>query len=264
MNFSSADFVTVNEILSDVLKLVKDEDYRLNSKGWYTSQVQQALEELSFDTFFSKGPPIIIPISDGLKIPIPKGTFNIRQLYITNGNACNVGHSQVVWYKRNFIAGTESGYIARDKYNNRDPFYKNRRSGNSRFAVGDDFRNEPTNLYYYGVHDGEINLSANCRQFKNLFIVANRISTEVGDVPLVPVYLRQAVKSFVLIEAMEVKMADEIGTAAFNQWATLLNKQVNDKDNMNNGTWITAERRVKMLDSKQREDLNEYFSRLDY
>ena len=54
MNFSPSSFITVNELLADVLKSVKDSDFKANSKGWYTSQAQQALEELSFDTYFDE------------------------------------------------------------------------------------------------------------------------------------------------------------------------------------------------------------------
>ena len=53
MDLSPHNFVSVNEILADVLKIVKDSSFKLNSKGWYTSQIQQALEELSFNTFFN-------------------------------------------------------------------------------------------------------------------------------------------------------------------------------------------------------------------
>jgi hypothetical protein len=265
MNFSTADFVTVNEILSDVLLLVQDDGYRLLSKGWYTSQAQQALEELSFDTFFSDKNPILIEIPETLKIDIPKGTFNIRQLYVTNGNTCNIGESHNVYHKRNFIAGSESGYLARDKYNNgRDPFYRGRNFHESTPAKGDELRGQPANVYYYGVHNGVINLSSNCRSFKNLFIVANGIATEIGDTPLVPNFLRQAVKSYVSVKALKVKVSDSVGTNLFGHWSAQLANEKNEMENMVNGTWIKAERRTKSFDSKHREDLNEYFAKLNY
>ena len=267
MKFSTADFVTVNQILSDVLPLVQDEGFRVKSKGWYTSQAQQALEELSFDTFFAEKDPILIAIPEDLKIPIPKGTFNIRQLYITNGNSCNIGNSRNVYHKRNYIAGSQSGYLARDKFdNNNDPFYNNRNFNNvdSRPAQGDEDRSRPANLYFYGVHNGVINLSPSCRNFKNIFIVANGIATEIGDTPLIPSFLRQAVKSYVLVEGLKAVQADSMGTAMFNGWTAILAREMNSKDNIANGTWIKAERRVKSFDSKEREDLNEYFARLNY
>ncbi len=69
MQFSKHDFVTVNEILADVLKIVQDTDFKINSKGWYTSQIQQALEELSFDTFF---------LTINRTFPVPNDLTNIE------------------------------------------------------------------------------------------------------------------------------------------------------------------------------------------
>ena len=52
MNFSPHSFVSVNEILADVLKITNDDGFKINTRGWYISQIRQALQELSFDTFF--------------------------------------------------------------------------------------------------------------------------------------------------------------------------------------------------------------------
>ena len=52
MNISKENMISPLEILSDVLKLADDESFKDNSKGYYMSLIQQALQELAFDTFF--------------------------------------------------------------------------------------------------------------------------------------------------------------------------------------------------------------------
>ena len=50
----TSDFVSVNNILADVLIMVNDEtmrNYGFN-RGYYISSIQKALEELALQTFF--------------------------------------------------------------------------------------------------------------------------------------------------------------------------------------------------------------------
>ena len=114
MNFSPHSFVSVNEILADVLKITNDSGFKINTRGWYISQVRQALQELSFDTFFDeKNEELIIP--NDLRVDMPKGAFNLKQLFLFNGTKCNVGsNTPTVWYKQNYWTGG-NGYLARDK-----------------------------------------------------------------------------------------------------------------------------------------------------
>ena len=79
MNFSPHSFVSVNEILADVLKITNDAGFKMNSRGWYISQIRQALQELSFDTFFDeRNEELIIP--NDLRVEMPKGAFNLKPL----------------------------------------------------------------------------------------------------------------------------------------------------------------------------------------
>ena len=87
MDLSPQNFVSVNEILADVIKVVKDDSFKLNSKGWYTSQIQQSLEELSFDTFFDEQHQAF-DMPENLRLELPKGSFNLRQIFVFNGSEC--------------------------------------------------------------------------------------------------------------------------------------------------------------------------------
>jgi len=263
MNFSPNSFVSVNEILADVLKTVDDSSFRDNSRGYYVSQIQQALEELSFDTYFHEQLETF-EVPENLRLEMPKGAFNIRQIYLFNGTICNIGqNTKNVYHKRNYITGG-SGFLARDKYrNNNDPFYQDRSFGhNSRAAAGDDERGI-NNLFFYNVQNGIIMLSESCKKFEKIAIVFNGVSTDVGDVPVVPNFLRQAVKDYTSLAALEAKMSMSKGAAEFNKWQTMYALTERNMKQEFDGSWAKAERRVKALDSKEREDLKEYLSQPD-
>lgn len=262
MNFSPHSFVSVNEILADVLKLTNDVDFRINTRGWYISQIRQALQELSFDTFFDeRNEELEIP--HDLRIPMPKGAFNLKQMFLFNGTKCNVGQNTPnVWYKQNYWTGG-NGYLARDKWNNNgDPFYRNR-NGNpqarNEVELGSD-----SQLYYFGMQNGLIMLSESCRKYEKIMIFYNGIGGEAGDLPVIPVHLRQAVKDYVTLNALDAIIADSTEPAMMNKW-TFLRTTVDTRLNKPyDGTWAKAEQRVKHTDKKVRQDYKEYLAKMNY
>jgi hypothetical protein len=261
MEFSPSSFVTVNEILADVLKTVSDRDFSLNTRGWYISQMQQALEELSFDTFFlTINKEIVIPCD--LKIELPIGAFNLRQMYVFNGDNCDFSESRTVYHKNNYLgSGSGKTYLARDTYSNaNDPFYT-RRSQRRNSAI-EDAKKGPTNVFYYGIQQGVINLSANCSQFEKVMLVYNGVHTDIGDVPVIPTFLRQAVKDYATVRALEIRIAEE--QVNLQRWNLLLSRYDNSLNHPYEGSWVKAERRAKTLDNKHRQDMKEYLSRMNY
>lgn len=197
MDLSPHNFVSVNEILADVLKIVDDSSFKLNSKGWYTSQIQQALEELSFETFFNQVNKSF-PVPENLRLDMPKGAFNMEQIYLFNGDDCNIGDTVNVYTKRNFInSKSGNGFVARDKYyNSGDRFHKQRAirdTDQRRLAAGTGRSPNlkgPDNLYYSGIQNGVIMLSANCRNFQRVMLVYTGIMTDIGETPVVPQFFR--------------------------------------------------------------------------
>jgi len=253
MEFSPSSFVTVNEILADVLKTVSDKDFTLNSRGWYTSQIQQALEELSFDTFFlTINKEIEIPCD--LKIELPRGAFNLRQMYVFNGDNCNFDEVSTVYHKQNYLSsGSGETYVARDTYSNfQDPFHKQR----SRV------KHTPSHVKFYGIQQGIINLSPNCAQYQKVMLVYNGVQTDIGEVPIIPTYLRQAVNDYTTTLALEIRIAEE--QVNLQRWNLLLARYENSLNHPYDGSWVKAERRVKTLDNKHRQDMKEYLSRMNY
>jgi len=255
MNSSNLNFVTSNEILADVLKIVQDEGFKMNSKGWYTSQIQQGLSEMAFDTYFDERSESV-DIPHNCRIQMPKGAFNIKNLYLVNGDDCDIESSTPVYHKKNFInAPSGDGYVANNKGDNgSDPFHKDT-SG----------KGGHRNLYYYSVQNGEIMLSSNCRGFKKLFIQFSGVGTDIGEVPYIPVFMRQAIKDYVSVEALTIKVA-MVPSSELNRWSMLLNKAENSLDiqEVREGSWLKARRRIKKLDSKQRNDIKERMQKMYY
>lgn len=253
MNSSPLNFVTTNEILSDVLSVVDDENFKLRSKGYYTSQIQQALEELAFESFFDEQYQSF-DIPERLRLDLPKGMFNIKNIYLFNGDECDISKSTPVYNKQNFInSKSGNGYVANNKGNN----------GDDRFH-GDTARTTvPDGLYFYGVQNGQIMLSSNCKSFQKVFIQYNGIGQEIDEAPIVPIFLRQAVKDYVAIKVLQVKIA-KVPASDFQRWMMILGEHKQSKGTDYSGTWFEAQRRVRRLDDKERNDIKENMQKMYY
>lgn len=251
MDISPHNFVSIETILADVLKVVDDSATKLNSKGWYTSQIQQALEELSFDTFFDKRNQVVA-IPENLHVDMPKGAFNLSELYAFNGDKCTIENRANIWWKKGFINGESgNGYVARDHWDNKnDAFYRERTSN--------------PNFLFYSIQNGTIMLSEGCRSFQNVMIVYNGIMADIGDVPIVPQFFRQAVKDWVTVKALEIKTSDVVGTNQYSHWANMLNRYENSLNRPYEGSWAKAEQRARQMNKKDRQDLKEYMTRFNY
>ncbi len=261
MNTSAQNFVTVDEILADVLKLVDDERYEVNTKGHYTSQIQQALEGLAFDTFFQTlRDDFDFPV-DNLTLPMPLGSFNIKHVYLYNGDKCEVSRSQKVWYKTNYFT-KGNGYFADNKGNNMDPFIENSRSNRYQSLYpGHQVRSSADNTFYYNTENGMIMFGSACRIYSKVHIVYNGTGCDIGSIPIIPLFLREAVNDFVTEFTLRIKMAKDPRT-----WTTLwqiYDKRLNrdQQYGLGQGSWYRAEQRVKNMSTAERSDLLEYLGR---
>ncbi len=275
MNISNHNLISPNEILSDVLVEVMDEGFKDHSRGYYVSQIQQALEELAFDTMFDERTEFV-DVPDNLRLEMPKGAFNIRQLYLIKGDKCDIANSQIVYWKRNYYTNG-NGYLSRDKVNNgNDPFYPSRgysnqkdylssASGRSNNIKGRRYNSNIgiSNLYYFNIQNGMIMLSSNSTNFNKLAIVFNGTGVDIGEAPFIPGLFRQAIKGWVVDKALKVKIAKS-SNAEINKWQLLYTINQKELRDPFRGTWNEAQYRAKTMDSKEREDLKEYIGRLNY
>lgn len=250
MNSSDLSFSSLNMILSDIATKSGDREFKYESEGYYTGLIQEALQELSFDTFFLEKEKVY-ELSDGcLILKMPIGYFNVKEIFGYTGSDCNPQNAKNIWWKDNY-----KNKLARDNYqNNGDPFFKNR--GQS---------SPPGNLYFCGIVNGEIHLSESCKSFSKVVVRANGLITDVGETPIIPMFFRQAVTDYCVVEALSTRIAGNTHmTKEVAYWQSIMNRHDERLTRDYDGSWWKARNRVKIMDKKSKEDLKEYFSRLDY
>jgi len=245
----SASFVSLDLMLSEVAKRSGDPSFRHESEGYYKSLIREALNELSFDTYFYKEEKVY-DLSDGcLKLELPAGAFNVREIYGFSGDSCTPSNSTNIYYKRNFSNG-----LSKDTWGNRnDPFHKNRGS-----------QMPPGWLYYCGIVNGVIHLSSNCANFEKIAVRFNGVLGDVDGAPIIPMFFRQAVIDYVIVEALSIRIANTTDFQKVNIWQSILNRHEARMNKPYTGSWDNARHRSKTMNKKAREDYKEYFARLDY
>ncbi len=250
---TSNDFVSIEHLLAEVTATVNDTDYKKGfPKGWYISRIQDAMQELSFDTFWLKVQQDV-EMPDNCQIEMPKNTFNIREIYLYNGSLCNPNKTQVVYWKRLFNNTADgTGYTAQvkdDGSNGSDIYQPNQRvyTHNMQGYYGP--------KYYYNVINGLIMFSKECKGFPFVRIVYNGMGVENGELPVIPRFFERAVVDYVeekfynAMKARDVRMYRPLWQDAFSKLNDLVN-----------GSWNKAKKRIKAMDSKEKASMEEYIS----
>lgn len=265
----SNDFISTDEIIAEASEYINDSDFTHGvGKSFYELIVHRAIEKLALATFYQKVTKDIFNWnSDGNGlVAMPRNLFNVREMYIFNSSCDNERNSitepcecctcqtcwtsfQEVHWKRTFNKFGSSG-IKTSKITSfqRDPVYLRR-------------VNVPSNLYYFGIQNGVIALSDNCSGFKNLRIVANGFGTDNCELPIIPRALREVCVNMCIERATyKMKFAyPEYRT----HWMDSQRDLYGDNTVQNPGSWLSATRYVVSLNSKQRNDMFEYFGNID-
>jgi hypothetical protein len=249
MNFSPASFLTVNHVVADVQLELNDEGNKLFTPGYYISQVQQAMEELSLSSFFHDlWKDFDFPYRS-LSLELPKGAFNLKAVFAFNGDCCSVDSMTQVHYKRGYAAkSASSGYTARNKDSDNadyDPWYP-------RYGGAD-------SVYFYSLQNGNVTFSSSCSAFEKVRLYYNGVLTNAGDVPVVPVQFRQAVKDYVIEKCYRILMGRDP-----RMYAPLYDRIHASLYAPITGTWDQAIKRASSMDSSVVEDYREYMSKMNY
>lgn len=251
MNTNS--FVSANHIIAEVSATVNDKEFKNGfPKGWFISRVHDALRELSYDTFYLKVMKEY-EIPTNLQITMPDDVFNIREMYLYDGEFCNPISTQNVYWKRLFNNMHEGdGYTSKvkdDGSNGSDPFVPNQRfEFNNRWGF-----HGPK--YYWNVQNGIIMLSKECSAYPYIRIIFNGLGGPIGDVPVIPSFFERAVVDYVeeryynAMKAREPRIYRSLWSDAY--------ARLND---MRDGSWNKAKKRVKAMDTAQKESIEEYIS----
>jgi len=257
MNFSYGDLLPIDEILSEVLRLVDDEETRYKSKGFYAARVRNAITELAIDTWFDKK-TYDFDVPSDCKIAMIDGMFNIRDMFLFNNSECcgidestngavnSYNGSVRVFWKRNYNNQhlTGKGLANNQEERVNDPFI----AGNAwaRFPEND-------NLYYFNIQNGLIMLSPNATNYSKLRVEYNSYGNE-GE-RIIPRIVREGVVHHAAVSALKMSLIQR------PEVANILGVLKQDLGNDFRGHWADAKRRLKRMGKKQYSDMREYFKR---
>ena len=250
---TSNDYVSIEHLLAEVTATINDTDYKKGfPKGWYISRIQDAMQELSFDTFWLKVQQDEI-LPESCQIEMPKNTFNIREIYMYTGSLCNPQKTQMVYWKRLFNNTADgTGYTAQvkdDGSNGSDIYQPNQRvyTNNMQGFYGP--------KYYYNVINGLIMLSKECKGYEFVRIIYNGMGVENGDLPVIPRFFERAVVDYV-----EEKFYNAMKARDPRTYRPLWTDAYQKLNDFANGSWNKARKRIKAMDSKEKASMEEYIS----
>jgi len=249
MNISALSLITVNQILADVISETEDYDYRDFTKGWYTSQIQQCLEELSFDTFINILDDDYAFPSTTMILELPANTFNVRGLWVYNGSLGNPSDVQMVRIKSGaYVNGPSKSFFSENKAGQtQDPWI---------YPLSETTQDD---LIWASMQNGSVHFPDKAGTYSFVHIRYNGTLTPIGDTPLIPQFFRQAVKLWVTLEYYRRMRKRNPRT-----YGSLFNAVHNELYAPFVGKWDVAILRSKSMDSKAISDYKEYLSKMNY
>jgi len=248
MNFSTDRLITPNEILADVVEESQDYSFREHTKGWYVSQMQQCLSELSFDTFLLKLWDDFVFPAGTLALAMPANSFNIRRIYIYDGLLGSPSTQKRVRWKRNYATrGAGMDFTADNKAGTEDdPFM---------VPISQSTQDD---IYFAEMQNGVITFSSNCASFGFVRLYFNGSLAPIGETPFVPELFRQAVKEWVMLQVYRIRRNKNPRVHR-----TTYMDAYNEFHRRFDGTWAIAKLRAKRIDQQMADDVKEYLSKMN-
>lgn len=271
----SSEFISVDQILSDLVTLANDEDYTRSGldKGFYISRIHDAVTHFALETFYQIVTKDIINYDthkDGI-IDIPVNCFNIKEIYLFNGSAkckehqagCTCSSKSPledyvnVHWKRTLNVGSSKIKMSRIKADNRDPVL----SGSDVYsgAPNKDFIST-TNIYYANLQGGKIILSDSCSNYSNIRIVYNGMGSENGTIPCIPRIIKDGIFDKAALDCFYyLKVRDKSYRTDYVDAYNRFNGSGRVK-----GSLRECKNRILSMDSFKRNDMMEYLANADF
>lgn len=274
MEFSPRDMLSPNDILSEVLMYTGEQRYENVTKGFIVSQMNKCLEALSYNTFFNET-HMHFDLTDKRLIEIPAGVFNIKQVYLFNGDECHIGENTAnVYWKRNFVSPKGNGSVSRNKGNNgnngADPFYSEYnpyspigRKGSNVNIPGKTISNT---TFFYGQSNGNLMFSPNCSAYSKVLIKFSGVWQFDDETPTIPRVTREVLVDWCTESVFRAKIVSNPESDASQSFRTLQKDaelRLGYKPETFHGSWYKAKSLLTRMGSKKKEDLKEYLSRLN-
>ncbi len=243
---TSSGYISPDEIIADATSLVDDEGFKKFSYGSYLSEVQQALGELAFDTHFDDK-VWYSTIPPDLQVQLPEGVVSIERMFVYNGECSPTSIVPL----RKAVGFTRM----------KGATFKEQMGIGNTDAIMDDVYSYPHGVPYYNTIGGVIMLSDACVAFSNIMVRYKGLGCNLGDAPVIPYELRQAVKLYVANAQLTKLFAREPA-----RWGAVLQNVKRDlhvgNGPLDPGAWVRAKRRVQAIDKKEARDIALYLTRL--
>lgn len=254
------DNVDPNFIIRQCCTLVGDPEFKTGlTKGWYMTQLRMGLDELSWEAPFKTLTTDFTIKTDGdidplkLHMEMPRGIYNVMQMYVWSGDCCEPSNSMPVYWKRQYNnAPGGTAYTSQRKDNNNggalDPFIPN--FGGTNVVV-------PYSLYYYNIQDGMLMVSASCAGFGNLRIVYSGTNGDIGDCVVIPRYFAKFLTDWLkwhYYQAMNARNP-RVG------FMSLVQEAYSHIYDARMGSWWLASNRASKMSPKERADVAMYNAR---
>lgn len=253
MTFSYQDCLSIEEILADVLVRVDDEKLKQFTLGWYKRQIKSGMEKLNFSAPFIKTYKDV-SITPNLRVPIPKGVWDLIDLFIWNpkgecDQACVMGETIRLFHKRNYMTdGYGKGYTARHMSHTTD------------YQLGVPFTQDNA-LYFYNTHMGDVLLSDSCYGFEKLRLYYHGVATDIDSVRFIPPFLRDVLIAWGALEAFTALKARDPNKYRI-LWADA-KSDLYDRNGLEGSKWDTAQSLLLKIDRKAWNDLSEYLGQIN-
>lgn len=288
----SSDYISSKEIVAEAASNIDDEGYKKCGYSFYLNSVHRATEALSIDTFYHTVTKDVYNWNSckDLTVAMPNNLFNIREMYLfnqtcekcdTEGVKCecerrdennNVwgtkidnrskwGNFQIVHWKRLYNSFGSSGIATARVGLNRD-----RVLGTGPLSIGAGlglgYGYSAKSLVYCGIQDNMICFNEHAGHYKNLRIVANGFASENTELPIIPRLAREAVVDKVCATVLyKLKNKDRSYRVDWMDAVQKLNKGTGQPSDP--GSWTLATRRLRMIDSFQKQEMLNYFAGID-
>lgn len=240
-------FVPIKEVITDAAAPLRDWGFQRMGRPWYVACAFRGLRELCFDTNFNKRIwSKAIPAS--LILDLPEGYIEAEGAWLYNGDECNVAKSTVLFIKDNMHRLGGSGYIANNKWTNRDPLQYSYAGGWVDGNTGNPCE-APRHLHFAGTYNGQIMFSDSCAQYGMVHMLYTSSVSSCEDDFDVPEWAAEALTDYITM-----RVAESLEREDPQHLGRLISRKENEKK-APNGTWREAQWRYKRLDKKGRYDL---------
>lgn len=255
-------YITPDEIIFNAAAFSGDREFKFVPKGVYMSFIRDAFRQLNMESYFMEVRKDF-NFPENLTLALPEDCFNVKNIYIFNGDFCNVSMSRKVWWKMNYFTKGGKGYIANDKgNNNNDPYYENRiLPDHDKSLIRYNNADSVNSVLFYNIQMGNIMFSSSCKAAgAKVHIHYNGTGGNILEVPIIPIFFKEAIEDFVTEAIMRMRMANEPSNIRNLSmlYQTYANKL--DKNGMN-GSWHKAKHMALNLNSSQASEMKEYLGK---